>query len=128
MIDNKDYTISDKISINNLNLVQKLDKYANDIDFGLSGLREYGYNENYGNVFLYTEYEIFSLFITDYDAREEVKACYYDFNDGEELILDSHEIEEIFSANKNAQSKTLALMEYFNEWQEQKDKGNKVDN
>ena len=58
---------------------------AADLGMNVNGYGELGYNNTFGNTYLWLEDYQFTLFINDYD--DEMKALYTCFIDGEETEL-----------------------------------------
>jgi hypothetical protein len=87
------YNYEIKVPMNLLGLVGKLNEYGDKIGYS-NDYRYFGYNDNSGNVYMYSEHEQFTLFISEFD-KDEINFVGTDFEDGEELILDEPQILDI---------------------------------
>ena len=110
------------VPMKNLDLVAKLNEYANWIDYD-KNYRYFGFNENYSNTYLYSEMEQFTLYIHGYDENKIIQFAYTDLNDGEELILSYEEmIKELnLTPNMGLIGATDKINKYFSDWQDRKD-------
>lgn len=73
---------TENMNSNQLKNVGRLLVKASDLGIEINEHCEIGYNATFGNVWLWSEWHIFTLFISDFDSR--IKALFTDVYDGTE--------------------------------------------